>query len=153
MVACQQWLDIFDLLSLPAARICSEVFHHALRWPSALRAVPAKHPAVSCHQFIIYKMSSTCVQAFPQCRWPGPKLNMCCRRGERIAFSYLISQKYTGETAQLDILRDGEELSVTVTLDRPHPLVPIHLEDKQPSYLVVAGAHPFSAAHSSVEPG
>ncbi len=25
-------------------------------------------------------------------------------------------------------------------LDRPHPLVPIHLDDKQPSYLIVAGA-------------
>ena len=62
-----------------------------------------------------------------------------CRRGERIAFSYLISQKYTGESAQLDILRGGEELSITVPLDRPHPLVPIHLDDKQPSYLVVAG--------------
>lgn len=63
-----------------------------------------------------------------------------CRRGERIAFSYLISQKYTGESAQLDILREGRELSITVPLDRPHPLVPIHLDDKQPSYLVVAGA-------------
>ncbi len=62
-----------------------------------------------------------------------------CRRGERIAFSYLISQKYTGESAQLDILRGGEELSITVPLDRPHPLVPIHLDDKQPSYLVIAG--------------
>ena len=62
-----------------------------------------------------------------------------CRRGERIAFSYLISQKYTGESAHLDILRAGEELSITVPLDRPHPLVPIHLDDKQPSYLVVAG--------------
>ncbi|CAK0742846.1 hypothetical protein CVIRNUC_001425 [Coccomyxa viridis] len=61
------------------------------------------------------------------------------RRGERIAFSYLISQKYTGESAQLDILRGGEELSITVPLDRPHPLVPIHLDDKQPSYLVIAG--------------
>ncbi len=28
-------------------------------------------------------------------------------------------------------------------LDRPHPLVPIHLDDKQPSYLVVAGEHPL----------
>lgn len=64
---------------------------------------------------------------------------MCCRRGERIAFSYLISQKYTGESAQLDILRGGAELAITVPLDRPHPLVPIHLDDKQPSYLVVAG--------------
>jgi hypothetical protein len=36
------------------------------------------------------------------------------RTGERIAFTYLISQKYTGETAQVDVLRDGEEISMEV---------------------------------------
>ena len=36
------------------------------------------------------------------------------RTGERIAFTYLISQKYTGETAQVDILRDGKEMSLEI---------------------------------------
>lgn len=36
------------------------------------------------------------------------------RTGERIAFTYLISQKYTGETATVDILRNGEEMSVDI---------------------------------------
>ena len=63
-----------------------------------------------------------------------------CRTGERIHFNYLISQKYTGEHAQLDLLRKGEEVSLRVPLDRPHALVPLHLGGLQPSYLVVAGA-------------
>lgn len=62
-----------------------------------------------------------------------------CRTGERIHFNYLISQKYTGEHAQLDLLRKGQEVSLRVPLDRPHALVPLHLGGHQPSYLVVAG--------------
>ena len=61
------------------------------------------------------------------------------RMGERIAFSYLVSQKYTGEHARLDIWRDGSEVNVEVKLDRPQPLVPLHLNGRDPSYLVVAG--------------
>ncbi|KAK9908877.1 hypothetical protein WJX75_004161 [Coccomyxa subellipsoidea] len=61
------------------------------------------------------------------------------RTGERIHFNYLISQKYTGEHAQLDLLRKGQEVSLRVPLDRPHALVPLHLGGHQPSYLVVAG--------------
>jgi len=33
------------------------------------------------------------------------------RTGERIAFSYLISQKYVGDEAELEVLRDGKVLS------------------------------------------
>ncbi|KAK9820002.1 hypothetical protein WJX72_005011 [[Myrmecia] bisecta] len=61
------------------------------------------------------------------------------RSGERIAFNYLISQKYTGEHAVLDVLRDGAELQVDVTLVRPTSLVPLHLSGADPSFLVVAG--------------
>jgi hypothetical protein len=35
------------------------------------------------------------------------------RTGERIAFSYLISQKYVGDEAALEVLRGGEVLSTT----------------------------------------
>lgn len=78
--------------------------------------------------------------------WRSTPLTRCdidgwlCRTGERIHFNYLISQKYTGEHAQLDLLRKGEEVSLRVPLDRPHALVPLHLGGLQPSYLVVAGA-------------
>lgn len=37
-----------------------------------------------------------------------------CRTGERIAFSHLISNKFVGETARLQVLRNGEELTMDV---------------------------------------
>jgi len=49
------------------------------------------------------------------------------RSGERIAFSYLTSQKFTGDMCVLDILRKGQRKSVTVRLMRPNALVPHHL--------------------------
>lgn len=36
------------------------------------------------------------------------------RTGERIAFSYLISNKFVGEEATLGVLRNGQELSLDV---------------------------------------
>jgi hypothetical protein len=36
------------------------------------------------------------------------------RTGERIAFSYLISQKYVGDDAELEVLRDGAVLGLNV---------------------------------------
>mmetsp|Transcript_5450 Transcript_5450/g.13818 ORF Transcript_5450/g.13818 Transcript_5450/m.13818 type:complete len:426 (-) Transcript_5450:12-1289(-) len=36
------------------------------------------------------------------------------RTGERIAFTYLISQKFSGETAKVDVLREGKEISLEV---------------------------------------
>jgi len=61
------------------------------------------------------------------------------RTGERIAFTYLISQKYTGETAQVEILRDGKEQSLEIELSNPPRLVPCHIEGKRPQYLLVSG--------------
>ena len=61
------------------------------------------------------------------------------RRGERVAFSHLISLKFSGETATLRLLRAGEPMTVDVTLSRPEPLVPLHLAGDDPQYLVVAG--------------
>lgn len=61
------------------------------------------------------------------------------RRGERIAFSYLVSQRYTGETARLTILREGREHQVQVKLGSHNRLVPVHTGGKPPSYYIVAG--------------
>uniref|UniRef100_A0A061QUQ1 Protease do-like 9 isoform 1 n=2 Tax=Tetraselmis sp. GSL018 TaxID=582737 RepID=A0A061QUQ1_9CHLO len=61
------------------------------------------------------------------------------RTGERIAFTYLISQKFTGESAQVELLRDGKELSFEIKLSNPPRLVPCHLDGKQPQYLVISG--------------
>lgn len=45
------------------------------------------------------------------------------RLGERISFGYLVSQKYTGETAKLRVSRKGEEMDVEVRLRIPKRLV------------------------------
>lgn len=37
------------------------------------------------------------------------------RTGERIAFSHLISKKFVGETATLDVLREGQHTPLDVT--------------------------------------
>ncbi|EFN57946.1 hypothetical protein CHLNCDRAFT_34342 [Chlorella variabilis] len=59
--------------------------------------------------------------------------------GERIAFSYLTSQKFTGDLATLDILREGKPMRLQIKLMRPNSLVQHHLGGRDPSYLVVAG--------------
>ncbi|KAL2238936.1 UNVERIFIED_CONTAM: Protease Do-like 2, chloroplastic [Sesamum indicum] len=61
------------------------------------------------------------------------------RSSERIAFRYLISQKFTGDEAELGIIRGGQFLKVQVILDTRVHLVPYHIEGDQPSYLIVAG--------------
>ncbi|PHT86253.1 Protease Do-like 2, chloroplastic [Capsicum annuum] len=61
------------------------------------------------------------------------------RSNERIAFRYLISQKFTGDVAELGIIRAGEFLKVQAVLKPRVHLVPYHIEGGQPSYLIVAG--------------
>eukprot|EP00878_Enallax_costatus_P009462 GHUV01009887.1.p1 GENE.GHUV01009887.1~~GHUV01009887.1.p1 ORF type:complete len:535 (+),score=127.38 GHUV01009887.1:151-1755(+) len=61
------------------------------------------------------------------------------RSGERISFSYLVSQKYTNEQAVLRLLKDGQEVTETVTLRAPNKLIPFHIKGKPPSYFIVAG--------------
>ncbi|CAN6486197.1 unnamed protein product [Victoria cruziana] len=61
------------------------------------------------------------------------------RSTERIAFRYLISQKFAGDVAEVGIIRGGVPMKVqTVLYPRVH-LVPYHIEGGQPSYLIVAG--------------
>lgn len=61
------------------------------------------------------------------------------RSTERIAFGFLISQKFTGDTAELGIIREGKKMNVLTTLKPRVHLVPYHIEGGQPSYLIVAG--------------
>ncbi|GAQ91114.1 HrtA/DegP protease [Klebsormidium nitens] len=61
------------------------------------------------------------------------------RSGERISFGYLVSQKYTSETATLRVSRQGEEVDVDVRLRIPKRLVPVHIFGKNPSYFIIAG--------------
>lgn len=61
------------------------------------------------------------------------------RSNERIAFRYLISQKFAGDVAELGIIRSGELMKVKVALNPRVHLVPYHIDGGQPSYLIIAG--------------
>jgi len=67
------------------------------------------------------------------------------RSGERISFSYLVSNKFIGEMARVRVLRQQEggkkpkELDVEFACGLPRKLVPIHIQDRAPSYFIVAG--------------
>lgn len=61
------------------------------------------------------------------------------RHGERIGFSYLVSQKYTGERAKVKILRDGKVKEFDIDLATHKRLVPAHIKGKPPSYYILAG--------------
>ncbi|KAL9303156.1 Protease Do-like 2 [Arabidopsis thaliana] len=61
------------------------------------------------------------------------------RSSERIAFRYLISQKFAGDIAEIGIIRAGEHKKVQVVLRPRVHLVPYHIDGGQPSYIIVAG--------------
>ncbi|KAM5563909.1 protease Do-like 2, chloroplastic [Rosa sericea] len=61
------------------------------------------------------------------------------RSNERIAFRYLISQKFAGDVADLGIIRAGEFMKVKAELNPRVHLVPYHIDGGQPSYLIIAG--------------
>ncbi|KAM5581580.1 protease Do-like 9 [Rosa sericea] len=61
------------------------------------------------------------------------------RHGERIGFSYLVSQKYIGDNALVKVLRNSETLEFNIKLAKHKELIPSHIEGKPPSYYIIAG--------------
>ncbi|KAJ0829145.1 putative peptidase Do [Helianthus annuus] len=61
------------------------------------------------------------------------------RHGERIGFSYLVSQKYTGDTAQIKVLRDSKILKFNIKFETHGKLIPAHNKGRPPSYYIIAG--------------
>ncbi|CAN6201976.1 unnamed protein product [Urochloa humidicola] len=61
------------------------------------------------------------------------------RHGERIGFSYLVSQKYTGEKAHVKVLRNSKIHEFNIKLATHKRLVPAHIKGRPPSYYIVAG--------------
>ncbi|XP_026387314.1 protease Do-like 9 [Papaver somniferum] len=61
------------------------------------------------------------------------------RHGERIAFSYLVSQKYTGDNAIVKVLRDSKILEFNIKLQTRRRLISANIQGKPPSYYIVAG--------------
>lgn len=60
------------------------------------------------------------------------------RNGERVHFSVLVSSMFDGDSADVEILRDGARKNLRVPLCRPKRLVPAHLNDQSPQYFVIA---------------
>ncbi|XP_061351025.1 protease Do-like 2, chloroplastic isoform X2 [Gastrolobium bilobum] len=61
------------------------------------------------------------------------------RSNERIAFDFLTSQKFAGDTAELGIIREGTLMKAKIVLNARVHLVPYHMDEGQPSYLIIAG--------------
>jgi len=65
------------------------------------------------------------------------------RKDERVAFSWIVAQKFYGEQVTLTVLRDGKELDIEIDSFQPeYQLIPVHtfhLPSPIPSYLIVAG--------------
>ncbi|XP_057479114.1 protease Do-like 9 [Actinidia eriantha] len=61
------------------------------------------------------------------------------RHGERIGFSYLISQKYTGDVAAIKVLRNSATLKFNIKLKSHRRLIPAHNKGRPPSYYIIAG--------------
>ncbi|KAL6287986.1 hypothetical protein ACE6H2_012376 [Prunus campanulata] len=61
------------------------------------------------------------------------------RHGERIGFSYLVSQKYTGDNALVKVLRNSEIIEYNIKLSTHKRLIPAHINGKPPSYYIIAG--------------
>ncbi|XP_022736863.1 protease Do-like 9 isoform X4 [Durio zibethinus] len=61
------------------------------------------------------------------------------RHGERIGFSYLVSQKYSGDSSAIKVLRDSEILNFNIKLASHRRLIPAHNKGRPPSYYIIAG--------------
>ncbi|WOK95421.1 protease Do-like 9 [Canna indica] len=61
------------------------------------------------------------------------------RHGERIGFSYLVSQKFTGDNAVIKVLRESKVYEFNIKLATHKRLVPAHIRGKPPSYYIIAG--------------
>ncbi|XP_057470887.1 protease Do-like 10, mitochondrial isoform X1 [Actinidia eriantha] len=61
------------------------------------------------------------------------------RSRERITFDHLVSMKIPNETANVKVLRNGEEHEFNISLRPLQPLVPVHQYDQLPSYFIFAG--------------
>lgn len=61
------------------------------------------------------------------------------RRGERVDFKFVVTKRFIGDKAKLDLIRQGKEMAVEVELKAYQYLVPPHLSNGKPSYFMVGG--------------
>ncbi|XP_059645659.1 protease Do-like 9 [Cornus florida] len=61
------------------------------------------------------------------------------RHGERIGFSYLVTKKYSGDSAAIKVLRDSKTFKLDIKLATHRRLIPAHNKGRPPSYYIIAG--------------
>jgi S1-C subfamily serine protease len=61
------------------------------------------------------------------------------REDDRVNFSYLISQHQVGEHVELDVVRDGKMIHLSVPLTKPKFLVPRPQPGRRPTYYIFGG--------------
>jgi S1-C subfamily serine protease len=61
------------------------------------------------------------------------------RHGERVDFKFIITNRFVGDDVDLEILRNGEKKTVSVTLQPYQHLVPPHNAEEKPSYFMFGG--------------
>eukprot|EP00756_Hemistasia_phaeocysticola_P060937 Hpha_TRINITY_DN4442_c0_g1::TRINITY_DN4442_c0_g1_i1::g.50447::m.50447 len=63
------------------------------------------------------------------------------RPHERVSYTWAVAQRYVGDEAELEVLRDGERIKHKVVLSIPYHIVPNHLPEgrSRPSYFIVGG--------------
>lgn len=61
------------------------------------------------------------------------------RTGERIAFNHLISQKMTGDKADICLLSKGKIKNITLDMKPITRLIPVHINQKPPKYYIMGG--------------
>ncbi|KAH1131250.1 hypothetical protein J1N35_002628 [Gossypium stocksii] len=61
------------------------------------------------------------------------------RHGQCIGFSYLVSQKYAGDSLAIKVQRNFEILNFNIKHTSFRRLIPAHNEGSQPSYYIIAG--------------
>ncbi|EYU29924.1 hypothetical protein MIMGU_mgv1a005009mg [Erythranthe guttata] len=86
-----------------------------------------------------YVIPTPVIRHFIQDYEKNGKYTVPFRHGERIGFSYLVSQKYTGDSAEMKVLRNSKSLKLKILLGTHSRLVPAHNEGRPPSYYIVAG--------------
>lgn len=61
------------------------------------------------------------------------------RHGERVDFSFLVTQRFVEDEMELKIIRDGKEAAVKIKLQLYQHLIPPHIAESKPSYFMVGG--------------
>lgn len=67
------------------------------------------------------------------------KISVPFRHRERIGFSYLVSQKYTGDNAVVKVLRKSQILEFNIELATHKRLIPALIKGRPPSYYIIGG--------------